>query len=907
MSAPRPGAGRVRHARSPHARRARFWLATGTALLALIIVALILLRPVQAPYTPGTEATTGDEITSRLSRSIPDEAPAIRFVDAADDAGIRFTHFSGTRSTQLPEDMGSGAAWGDYDGDDDPDLYLVNEAGPLTSDERAETATHSVLYRNEGGGRFIDVTDKAGVGAGGWGLGAAWGDFDGDRDLDLVVTRYGTNILYRNDGGGRFTDVSSQTRVGAEKGFFTGASWADYDRDGDLDLYVCGYVKYTFDAQGSRKKSFQYGALIPYTLNPSSYAPERNLLYRNDGGIFTEVAKQAGVDNLSGRSLSASWCDFDGDGWPDIYVANDISDNAMFRNMGDGNFEDVSHQAWVADHRGAMGLGIGDWENDGDFDIFITHWIAQENALYENLKDRMPVTKKEPMHFIDQADMLGLGQIALDYIGWGTGFFDYDNDGRLDLYAVNGSTFQKDDDPSRLVPMKNLLFWNAGKEKGYFEVGAIAGESFTRETVGRGAAAADYDGDGDLDLAIMANGGPARLLRNEADNGNHWIRLRLEGAAKPSSSKGGRARFETTTFATGAVVRVVTGEHSQMRQIGGGSSYLSQEPPGEAHFGLGAAAQVDRLSILWPDGITQSFEALPANTTIRIVQGGQPQFESKSQEPAATSVQATPLSPAEREEVVRFWRLFNEATSLRMKGDYAGAARTYEEALTVNPVHEDCLYYLGQCREEVAQYREAIVAFEALVKTNPVSARGHLALGALVSSPDASEVANLTRAETHFRRAHEINGEETGTMVRLGEILILRGDFAQARHWLDSAAGTNPKSADAAFLSGYLRWEDGDLTGAAALYARAVKAVKTEAPVQGVLGEGDRKAAPAPGSLEPARIAAPPLKAPMGKTLFGALAPQPGQILPDPAAADLGKIFTPVRQRARELGRRFSV
>ena len=739
MRDPRPAAGRGRHARSPHARRARFWLVTGTGLLVLITVALVLLRPVQAPYTPGTEAATGDEITSRLSRSIPDEAPAIRFTDAADEAGIRFIHFAGRRSTQLPEDMGSGAAWGDYDGDDDPDLYLVNEAGPLSTDERAEAGARSALYRNEGGGRFIDVTAEANVAAGGWGMGAAWGDYDGDRDLDLVVTRYGTNILYRNDGGGRFTDVSDQTRVGAEKGFFTGASWADYDRDGDLDLYVCGYVRYRFDPQGSRKTSFQYGALIPYTLNPSSYAPERNLLYRNDGGVFTEVARQAGVDNLSGRSLSASWCDFDGDGWPDLYVANDISDNAMFRNKGDGSFVDIAHEAWVADYRGAMGLGIGDWENDGDFDIFITHWIAQENALYENLKEKMPPTKKEPMHFIDQADTLGLGQIALDYVGWGTGFFDYDNDGRLDLYAVNGSTFQRDDDPSRLVPMKNLLFWNAGKEKGYFEVGATAGGSFTLETVGRGAAAADYDGDGDLVLAIVVNGGPARLLRNEADDTNNWFRLKLEGAGGRSAPKTGRAaRFATTTYATGAIVRIVTGDRSQMRQIGGGSSYLSQEPPGEAHFGLGAAARVDQLSILWPDGVTQSFQEIPANTTVRIVQGGPPRFESKTLEPATAAV------PASREDIVRFWGLFNEATSLRMQGDYDSAARVYEEALTINPVHEDCLYYLGQSREEVAQYREAAGAFESLIAANPVSARGHLALGALLSSPDAPEVSDLT-------------------------------------------------------------------------------------------------------------------------------------------------------------------
>jgi enediyne biosynthesis protein E4 len=348
---------------------------------------------------------------------------------------------------------------------------------------------------------------------------------------------------------------------------------------------------------------------------------------RYDGGRFTEVGRQAGVDNTAGRSLSASWCDFDGDGWPDLYVANDISDNALYLNAGDGTFRDVSHPAWVADHRGAMGLGIGDWENDGDFDIFITHWLAQENALYENLRNQMGPADTETVRFIDKADMLGLGQIALDYVGWGTAFFDYDNDGRIDLFAVNGSTLPREDDPARLVAMKNLLFWNAGKAGGFFDAGAAAGPALQVENVGRGAAFADYDADGDLDIAVLVNGGAARLLRNDSPGAGSWASIRVRGPARAGegSAKAGRARAPaTTTFAHGAIVKVTAGGVTQTRQVGAGSSYLSQDPPGEIHVGLGGAGRIDRIEIDWPSGRRESFTDLPARSVITLVEGGDP-------------------------------------------------------------------------------------------------------------------------------------------------------------------------------------------------------------------------------------------------------------------------------------------
>ncbi len=530
----------------------------GLFIAATVVVIWLVLRP-EPTYRPGGDVAG---LTAELARSVPENYPRVVFRDVTDSAGIAFRHFWKSRSTQLPEDMGSGAAWGDYDNDGWPDLYVVNMAGPLTltAEQVAASPAHSALYHNNGDGTFSERTREAGL-------------------ADRV-------------------------------GFWAGASWGDYDRDGFADLYVAGYVRYEDVGDAV---SVHYDTEEPASLNPSSFAPELNLLYRNNGdGTFTELGVPAGVAGLPGRSLSAAWADLDGDVWPDLYVANDVSDNALYRNSGDGTFEDVRYGARVADYRGAMGIAVGDWDVDGDPDLFITHWIAQENALYSNMSTQLREAGSEsaPLQYIDEADRHGLGQIALDYVGWGTSFVDYDNDGYLDLLVVNGSTIQQRENPQRLIPMPDQLFWNRGPEAGFYDVSSVSGDYFAEQHVGRGAAFADYDRDGDIDVFIVNNGGRGVLLRNDGGNQNRWLQVVAEGRASQRQGLGVKLKL----FAGGRV---------QGHEIGSQSSYLSQNEP-VAHFGLGELSRVDSLSVVWPSGERQIFRSVATNRLLRITEGERP-------------------------------------------------------------------------------------------------------------------------------------------------------------------------------------------------------------------------------------------------------------------------------------------
>jgi tetratricopeptide (TPR) repeat protein len=804
-------------------RKRQLLLTVGLGLVFLGGTALLvwrLTRP-EPIYRPG-EAIEG--LTADLARALPADYPRVRLEDVTEEAGIRFRHFSGSRSTQLPEDMGSGAAWGDYDNDGWLDLYVANMAGPLTltAEEVERSPAHSVLYHNNGDGTFTEVGEQAGVRFRGWAMGVGWGDYDNDGWLDLIVTAFGENALYRNNGDGTFTERAVEAGLGGIERFWAGASWGDYQRDGYLDLHVAGYVRYDRLADPDAGVSLHYDVEEPASINPSAFPPERNLLYRNNGnGTFTEVAVQAGVPGSKGRSLDAVWADFDQDGWPDLYVANDVSDNVLYRNEGDGTFSDISHAARVADYRGAMGIAVGDWNGDAELDMVVTHWMAQENALYTNLSSGgagpASTAAASFLSFRDEADRFGLGQIALDFIGFGTSFFDYDNDGRLDLFFANGSTFQRRDDPSLLVAMPDQLFWNRGPDEGFYDVSSVSGEYFQREYGGRGAAFADYDNDGDVDVFIVNNGGPGILLRNDGGNGNRWLQVRLEGR-------------QSNRSAFGARLRLVAGGTVQVREVGSQASYLSQNSLTE-HFGLADAERADTLEITWPSGSRQVLVDIVADQILEVVEG---------EEPAKTA------AGTDRERVLRFWELYREATDHRVAGRTREAASTYESALELKDDHEDALYYLGNMYVDLGEHASAEEAWRRLVDVSRSSARAHSRLGDLYRCAELDEFFDLDAAEAEFRRALDINREDFGPVLQLGQVALLSGDLSSARAYFDAVIGSNESSVDAHFYRGYMEWKGGDTQRGRESFVRAVSLARPAEPADGMSREGDTRAGSAP-------------------------------------------------------------
>ncbi|HTI05632.1 MAG TPA: FG-GAP-like repeat-containing protein [Gemmatimonadales bacterium] len=795
-------------------RRRRIALAV-TLALAFVVLAVVIATRALRPRADYRAGGTVEGLTSDLARSLPADHPRVTFVDVSKDAGIDFQHFWGRRTSQIPEDMGSGAAWGDYDNDGWPDLFIVNVAGPITlrPDALHASPAHCALYHNNGNGTFTDVSARAGVDLRVWGMGAEWGDYDNDGRLDLVVSTYGENVLFHNNGDGTFTNRSQASGIGGKRGFWSGVAWGDYDRDGYLDLYVTGYVKYAPPSPTVAARSAAFDVENPLGINPNAFPPERNLLYHNNrNGTFTEVAAAARVLGDKGKSLEAAWVDFDEDGWPDLYVANDVTDNQLFRNLHDGTFADVSHAARVADYRSAMGLAVGDWDGDQHLDMFITHWIAQENALYEH-------TSSRPLEFQDIADRVGLGQIALDFVGWGTFFFDYDNDGKLDLFVANGHTFQRRDVPEQLAPETAQLFWNRGTSDGFFDVSAASGDYFRTPHVGRGAAFADYDNDGDLDVVVVNHSGRVALLRNEGGNRNHWLNVRLEG------------RHSNHT-ADGAKLRVVAGTDVFVREIGSQASYLSQNDLTE-HFGLGSRAEVDSVGIVWPSGERQTLTHVAAGQTLHVIEGERPEAGAGSQGPVD--------SATARAAVRDFWALYRSAMTARVEGRYAEARDAYRLARALNPQHEDVLYYLGSMELELGNFSGAETAWHQLIAINPTSARAHSRLGDLYACPDSGAPWNLGRAEREYARAAELNREETGPLLRLGEVALLQRDFAAAERQLDAVLVTHPRSVEAHVLKGYIAWKRGQQSVAAEQLRQAQAIANAPQPAAQAPSEGDTK------------------------------------------------------------------
>ena len=440
---------------------------------------------------------------------------------------------------------------------------------------------------------------------------------------------------------------------------------------------------------------------------------------------------------------------------------------------------------------------------------------------------------------MDVADEYGLGQSTLDFVGWGTSFIDYDNDGKLDLFMVNGSTLQQRDHPTRLVPMRSQLFWNRNRDDGFYDVSPVAGPYFAGVYNGRGAAFADYDNDGDVDIFIVNNGGPGMLLRNDGGNRNHWVQLALRGTR--SNRQG-----------IGATVRLVAGGTSYRRQVGAQSSYLSQNSLVET-FGLGPLLRADTIEVIWPSGMRDVRTGLAANQRIQIVEGGE--------------------SGKDRTRVESFWKLYREATAQRIARQAPRATDTYARALALNPDHEDVLYYLGGMQLALGDFHGATRAWRHLAAVNASSARAHSQLGRLYSCLENGAPSHLDSAQAHLNRAHEINQEENGPLVSLGEVALMRGDLASARQYFGAVLHTHEGNALARFYVGYIALKGADTVRARTEFIRATSAAAPP-PAAGVPGEGDTKyGAASPGHRmercdELGAIATTPRTASAAKEMF---------------------------------------
>ncbi|MSS70424.1 MAG: CRTAC1 family protein [Candidatus Latescibacteria bacterium] len=529
------------------------------------------------------------------------EPPPIAFTDITRQAKLDFHHETGAFGKKwMPETMGSGCAIFDYDGDGLPDIFLVNGTF-WPGHEKGGPPPFSRLYRNRGDGTFEDVTERAGLAFPLYGMGVTAGDYDADGDLDLHLTAVGEGRLLRNDGG-RFTDVTRKAGVAGRQNpaWSTGAAWVDVDGDGRIDLFVCNYVHWSpetdlFTTIDGVNKSY---------ATPQQYDGATCRLYRNRGdGTFEEITQKAGVDNPKGKSLGVAVADFDDDGRPDLVVTNDTQPNFLYHNQGDGTFRDIALTSGVAYDeagraRAGMGVDVASLDNDRAIAIAIGNFSREPVSLYRQSGGDI---------FIDEAGGRRIAQPTLPSLTFGLLFFDCDLDGYLDLALANGhiepeiQRVQKDIS----FEQRPQLFWN-DRERHFQDVTGRAGEPFARGVVGRGLAAGDLDGDGDLDLVLTASGGPAVLMRNDTPAGKA-IRVRLRGAP-PNRD------------ALGAVATATAGDLEQRAMARTGSSYLSQSET-TLTFGLENRPRVDRLSIRWPDGRTERLENLDAGFTYEIEQG----------------------------------------------------------------------------------------------------------------------------------------------------------------------------------------------------------------------------------------------------------------------------------------------
>ncbi len=537
-------------------------------------------------------------VSHNLPSSFADKH-TIYFSDQTEASGIQFHHVNGvTKHKHLPETMGAGCLFFDYNNDDFLDIYFVNGGSNCQdlSKPRTDSKVINALYRNNGDGTFTDVTVNAGLLSNhGYGMGCLSADYDNDGDADLYLTNYGKNQLFRNNGNGTFTDVTKIAGVGESK-WSVSASFGDYNLDGYLDLYVVNYLEY--DTKTAHPCLLEG---VHIYCGPHEYPGAPDTLYRNNGdGTFTDVTIQSGVQN-TGKGLGVLFTDYNDDMLPDIFVANDAVADFLYRNNGDGTFTDVAIAAGIAYNSegratASMGIANGDYDNDGSQDVFVTNFSLEVNSLFKNDGNGI---------FTMTTFEVGLAERSFSQLGFGTQFLDVDNDGYLDLFVANGHVWDNvaQITPSLSYKQSSQLFHNNGKGR-FKDISNDIGAFFTHPIVARGTAKGDYDNDGDVDILISCCNGKPFLLRNDSKPNNNWLKIRLVGTANNSD-------------AIGAKVKVITENTTQYREVTCGGSYASGSDLTQ-HFGIGQDKIIKSLEVKWMKGNTEKFENISSNNVITV-------------------------------------------------------------------------------------------------------------------------------------------------------------------------------------------------------------------------------------------------------------------------------------------------
>ncbi len=532
-----------------------------------------------------------------LLAAAPADGPIV-FRDVTEQTGITFRHTDGGSGRRyIVETVSAGLALFDYDGDGDVDVYFLNGA-PLPG-SRFDAPPTNALYRNDGGWRFTDVTESAGVGDTGYGLGVAVADYDNDGDQDLYLNNFGPNVLYRNNGDGTFTDVTerSGTQNGDQVG--AGACFLDVEADGDLDLYVGNYLEFSYDRN---VEAAIHG--VPVYPGPNRYPPVPDTLYRNNGdGTFSDVSRASGVAAHAGWAMGMVCSDYDDDGDTDVFVGNDVAENFVFQNDGSGRFEEVGLITGASydlrgNPQGSMGVDCGDYNHDGRLDFYQTSFQGQHAVLYENAG----------AGFLEDVTLItGAGAGTMPYVTWGNSLVDFDNDGHRDLFVACGHLYDNVErfDDTTSYHARNMLLRNTGDGR-FVDVSARAGDGLAVKLSSRGAAFDDLDGDGDVDVVVLNSRREPTLLRNDSDSGNHWLQVRLKGA---KSNRDG----------VGARVKVVAGDLTTWDEVHSGRGYQSHYGS-RLHFGLGRRDRVDRVEVRWPSGEIDVFDDLAADQLVTLAE-----------------------------------------------------------------------------------------------------------------------------------------------------------------------------------------------------------------------------------------------------------------------------------------------